>query len=461
MGEQTRRAAADADRSPGSDIDADAGMVAVSELLERLEVVRSLDAATGPIKVRERGFGAAGRDRDRAAGGQDFLVGLDRVRADAAGQLVAPGPGLASTTAAGLARRCTEEHWRAWRPGWRRCTSGCSGCCRRGARRAVRGRDDRPGHHRRGGERRKKQRVDYNYQGQRAGRPHVAIWAETETPLAADLGGGLDDPRADAHDLMARASAGLPAPIPREQVRLCADAGYFAGRLARAAHAAGIGFAIGAKRLAPLWRLLDGIDESRWADAKDTHDTQVAVADYRPADWPEATRLLIRRVRLTPSRSPPTLAHGAGAPCTPTSAPCRSTRSPTDAIYGYSFIATNLDVATPERAVEVEHWYLNRTTIENVFRDSKDGAALGVARVAISAIATRCTTVPARSVTSHPCSKTTCHDSPSSHTAIPGRSSRTSLMLPPAERPAPTPAQWDAHVHRPLAGPQLRQHRGS
>ena len=57
MGEQTRRAAADADRSPGSDIDADAGMVAVTELLERLEVVRSLDAATGPIKVRERGFG--------------------------------------------------------------------------------------------------------------------------------------------------------------------------------------------------------------------------------------------------------------------------------------------------------------------------------------------------------------------------------------------------------------------
>ena len=27
----------------------------------------------------------------------------------------------------------------------------------------------------------------YAYQGQRAGRPHVAAWAETEIPLAADL----------------------------------------------------------------------------------------------------------------------------------------------------------------------------------------------------------------------------------------------------------------------------------
>ena len=39
--------------------------------------------------------------------GEDFLTGLDRQRADAAGQLITPVPGLASTTAAGLARRIT------------------------------------------------------------------------------------------------------------------------------------------------------------------------------------------------------------------------------------------------------------------------------------------------------------------------------------------------------------------
>lgn len=45
-------------------------------------------------------------------------------------------------------------------------------------------------------------------------------------------------------------------------------------------------------------------------------------------------------------------------------------------IYGYSFIVTNLDVATPARSAPVEHWYRHRTSIENVFRDSKAGAAL-------------------------------------------------------------------------------------
>ncbi len=40
-----------------------------------------------------------------------------------------------------------------------------------------------------------------------------------------------------------------------------ADAGYFAGQLARAAHDEHIGFAIGAKRIAPLWRLLAGVAE--------------------------------------------------------------------------------------------------------------------------------------------------------------------------------------------------------
>ena len=77
-----------------------------------------------------------------------------------------------------------------------------------------------------------------------------------------------------------------------------ADAGYFAGQLARAAHVAGVEFAIGAQRIAPLWRLLDGVAEGDWTDAVDMAGAQVAVASYRPDWWPAATRLLIRRVRL-------------------------------------------------------------------------------------------------------------------------------------------------------------------
>ena len=65
-----------------------------------------------------------------------------------------------------------------------------------------------------------------------------------------------------------------------------ADAGYFAGQLARAAHDAHITFAIGAKRIAPLWRLLAGIAEDDWHDAIEMDNAQVAVAEYCPDWWP-------------------------------------------------------------------------------------------------------------------------------------------------------------------------------
>ena len=81
-----------------------------------------------------------------------------------------------------------------------------------------------------------------------------------------------------------------------------ADAGYFAGELARAAHDEHIGFAIGARRIAPLWRLLAGLGEDAWHDAIEMERAQVAVADYGPDWWPANTRLLIRRARLDPEQ---------------------------------------------------------------------------------------------------------------------------------------------------------------
>src|SRR5450631_1004030 len=47
-----------------------------------------------------------------------------------------------------------------------------------------------------------------------------------------------------------------------------------------------------------------------------------------------------------------------------------------DYVYGYSYILTNLDVSTPTKLVEVEHWYRHRTDIEALNRDAKHGAAL-------------------------------------------------------------------------------------
>ena len=368
---------------PDAALTANAGLAVIGELCDRLGVIGAVDAAVGPIKRRSRGFGAGELLAGIAAAqlaGEDFLAGLDRQCADAAGQQVTPVPGLSSTTAAGLARRVTGRQWQAVERGVAAVTERM--LAKLPAERAaalaegpvtidldatdveVYGR--------------KKRGVAYNHQGQRVGRPHVAAWAETEIVLAADPGSGTDDPRATAPDLLRRALACLPQRARAGgRVAMRADAGYFAGQLARAAHDEGIAFAIGAKRIAPLWRLLDGISEDDWRDAIDMEHAQVAVAGYCPDWWPAATRLLIRRVRLDPgqvsadprSRRRRTLHPGQRMLPLPDLARA-------EAIYGCSFILTNLDVSAPDKAAAAEHWYRRRTTVENVFRDSKHGAAL-------------------------------------------------------------------------------------
>jgi len=354
-------------------------MVAVSELCERLGVIEALDAVVGSIKQRERGYSAGALLVGMAAAqlaGEDHLIGLDRQRADGAGQVLSPVVGLCSTTAAGLARRITPARWAVVERGvatvTRRMLARLS-APRRGALLCSVTIDldttdvEVYGRHKRG--------VAYNYQGQRVGRPHVASWAELGVTLAAQLGSGTDDPRPGAPGLLRRALASLPAGV--RQIKMRADAGYFAVELAIAAHREGVGFAIGAKRLAPLWRTLAGVRETDWVQAIDMPGAQVAVADYRPAWWPPNTRVLIRRVRLDSEQ---------------VSADPRSRRrrtlhpdqrtlpieelADTDAVYGYSFILTNLDLSTPAHAADVEYWYRHRTEIENIFRDAKHGAAL-------------------------------------------------------------------------------------
>ena len=374
---QARIGAPDAALTPSS------GLAAVSELCGRLGVIGALDAAVGPVKQRDRGFGAGELLTGIAAAqlaGEDFLVGLDRQRADAAGQQITPVPGLCSTTAAGVARRITAGQWRSVETGLAAVTARMLDLlpAARAAALAegpvtidldatdveVYGR--------------KKRGVAYNHQGQRVGRPHVAAWAETEIVLAADLGAGTDDPRASAPDLLRRALAALPERVRAGgRVAARADAGYFAGQVARAAHDEHIFFAIGARRIAPLWRLLDGIAEDGLARCDRDGQCPGRGGRLPPGLVAGEHVLLIRRVRLAPeqvsadprSRRRRTLHPGQRALPIPELAEA-------GAIYGYSFILTNLDVSAPDKAAAAEHWYRHRTTIENIFRDSKHGAAL-------------------------------------------------------------------------------------
>ena len=222
----------------------------------------------------------------------------------------------------------------------------------------------------------------YTYQGQRAGRPHVAAWAETEFPLAADLLAGDQDPRSSVVALLRRALAALPqavrdgAAAAGQKIALRADAGYFAGDLARAAAKADMAFAIGAKRITSMWKALAGIAEDAWRDAIDMAGARSPSPPTIPRTGRTARCCWSAGSSWTPIRSPPTPGPGAAAPCTRTSGPCRSRNWSKRAIYAYSFICTNMDVSTPARAVACEHWYRHRTAIENIFRDSKHGAAL-------------------------------------------------------------------------------------
>jgi Transposase DDE domain group 1 len=372
--------------APDRSVTPTSGMVAVTELVDRLGMIQLLDAAIGPIKQRERGHTGGQLLVGIAAAqlaGEDFLVGLDRQRGDAAGQVLAPVPGLAASTACGLARRLSDGQWAAVETGIGDIHAAMLAAMppARAAALCTQVTIDLDttdvevyGRHKRG--------VAYNHQGQRVGRPHLASWAETATVLAADLLAGNEDPRRDAARLLWRALAALPTAARAGTIRVRADAGYFAGQLARAALLADVEFAIGARRIGPLWRLLDGLSAADWTDATDMPNAQVAVANYCPQWWPAATRLLIRRVRLDVT---------AGAVSADPRARRRRTLHPDqralpiaelvelgelDAIYGYSFILTNLDVSTAERAAAVEHWYRHRTQVENIFRDAKHGGAL-------------------------------------------------------------------------------------
>ena len=258
---------------------------------------------------------------------------------------------MCSTTAAGLARRFTDGQWRAVETGIGEVHATMLALlpAERAAALCETATIDLDtidvevyGRHKRG--------VASNHQGQRVGRPHVATWAQTSTVLAADLMTGNQDPRPHAGELLGRALAGLPAPARAGRIRLRADAGYFAGELARAALLANVEFAIGARRIAPLWRILDDVAATAWTDAVDMTGAQVAVTGYCPDWWPAATRLLIRRVALDVT---------AGQVSADPRARRRRTLHPdlpldelatADAVYGYSFIVTNLDVSTPDKA---------------------------------------------------------------------------------------------------------------
>jgi hypothetical protein len=108
--------------APDRALTANAGLAAVSELCGRLGVIGALDAAVGPVKQRDRGFGAGELLTGIAAAqlaGEDFLAGLDRQRADAAGQQITPVPGWRPRRRRAWPGGSPRRSGTQWRRGWR------------------------------------------------------------------------------------------------------------------------------------------------------------------------------------------------------------------------------------------------------------------------------------------------------------------------------------------------------
>ena len=183
----------------------------------------------------------------------------------------------------------------------------------------------------------KKRGVAYDYQGQRAGAAR-GLWAETEIPLAADLLFGDQDPRSHVVSLLNRALAALPqavrdgAAAAGRKIALRADAGYFAGSWPGRRQG---GHGVRDRRQAdPQYVEGAGLDIRRRLAGRRRHGRRAGrglpvpagglAAGHGAADPPG---------RLDPDQVSATPGRGAAAPCTPSSGPCRSPNWSRPVIY--------------------------------------------------------------------------------------------------------------------------------
>ncbi len=356
------------------------GVVAVAELVARLGVSAALDDAVGSIKARDRGL-SAGRFLVAVAQAQmlgaEFWAGLDRRRADTAGEALSAVATPASTTAVELAERFGRAQVAGIEEGVGEIACRVIGllpATRRAVLRAGGASIDLDGTDVECyGSR--KEGIAYSYKGARAGRPHVATWAEAGVVTAADLLAGDEDPRPGAGSLIERSVATLRAAGVTARPRVRGDVGYFAKDIAAAAVAAGCDFSLGVTRNPAVWRAAVSIPDDAWRPAKRMKHAQVAVCDYAPAGWPPGTACVVRRVKVR-AADVSTDPRARRRRTIPKDQLALALDGLVEHVYAYSFIATNLDASTPTKAVAVEAWHRMRTDIEDRIRDAKHGAAL-------------------------------------------------------------------------------------
>jgi DDE family transposase len=365
---------------PDAALTENGGLAVLAELDEALGVTAALDAGIGPVKERDRGI--SGGEFALATAvvqltGEDHLVGFDRLRADPVGEALLPAPVPAATTAATLAARFGQAQREGIETACARLTGRALAALPVAERaRILQGRvtidldaKDIEVFSTR------KEQVARSYKGEVAGRVHAGHWAETGVAVVADLLDGRSDGRTHSPDQVDRAVDAVRAAGATGQVLFQGDSGYFAAHVALRIVARKCLFRLGVPRGKALWRAVSTVHEDDWIDALGMDDAQVALLDYAPAGWPEGTQVVARRVR-----------YDAEQLC----ADPRSRRSRTvgkdqlalalggelDAVWAYSFFATNEELDLDEEIALAEWEYRQRTKIEELFRDTAYGAGL-------------------------------------------------------------------------------------
>ena len=365
---------------PDESLTENGGLLLVAELDRALGITAALDVGIGPVKERDRGL--SGGEFALATAvvqltGEDHLVGFDNLRADAIGEGLLSAPIPPSTTAATLAARFDQ----AQREGIERASARVSARALAALPVAERAKvlagpvtidldaKDIEVFSTR------KEQVVRSYKGEIAGRVHAAHWAQAGTVLVADLGDGRSDGRTWSPAQIDRAVDALRAAGATGRILFQGDSGYYAGKVAEKIVSRGGLFRLGVPRGKALWRAVTTVHEDDWIDAVDYEGAQVALLDYAPADWPDGTRVIARRVRYDAEQL---------------SADPRSRRSRTvgkdqlalvldgieDQAYAYSFIATNEEVDLDEEIAQAEWEFRRRTKVEELFRDTAHGAGL-------------------------------------------------------------------------------------
>jgi hypothetical protein len=122
-----------------------------------------------------------------------------------------------------------------------------------------------------------------------------------------------------------------------------------------------------------MWKLTAQIPDDAWTDAIDLPGAQVAEIAYTPAGWEhEPLRMIVRRSFYSAAE----ISANPRARRRKTIHPDQLAMlcdGQTDAVYGYSFIATDIHDLP---AVWVEHFHRHRAQIEERLKDAKLGQAL-------------------------------------------------------------------------------------